>query len=164
MNKNFQVYPKLFSERMTAVLKKPASLDSETRQKLTNLPKELSDPRALDAIIKDATDDKVIQQIGRIFTDIRDFKEFLKTYNKKLTQELVQRRDLGCYMRLLWDERKKTHKFSIDNLEEFEKRMEKAAENKVKVEEMLKEPELPQLEEKLPDVSELFENEESFVR
>ena len=52
LNQNLQVNPRIFSEKMTAVLRAPPSLDSETRTWLTNLPAELADPSKIDKIVE----------------------------------------------------------------------------------------------------------------
>lgn len=176
MNINLAVSPKVFSDKMTAVLKAPPSLDSETRTWLTNLPAELSDPQKIDDLVKQGIEIQrsqspdrtahrnMVQKIGNIFKDIQEFKTYLSNYNQQLQQELVQRRDLGCYCQLLAKERKKSHKYYIDKVKLVTKRKGKANENAEKLQLMCSEPKLPEVSDTLPDVGQLFENENSYNR
>ena len=68
----------------------------------------------------------MVQKIGSIFKDIQAFKKYLSNYNNSLNQELVQRRDLGCYLQLLGKERKKSHKYYIDRVKTIERKQDKA--------------------------------------
>lgn len=68
----------------------------------------------------------LLKDIGKIFKDINEFKQYLTKYNKQLSQELVQRRDLGCYLQLLAKERKKSHKFYIDSIKNITKKQKRA--------------------------------------
>lgn len=168
-NEKIKVDPKLFSDRMTSILRAPPSLDSDYRTKLTKLPPELADPSKLDKIVEDSLRTGALEGLnsrvvlnknaGEIFTEIETFKILLDTYNGELKSELVQRRDLGCYLQLLAKERKISHKSFIDKTKSIMTREEKMKENEQKILLMCSDPKLPEVEDKLPDFGTLFKNE-----
>lgn len=154
---------------MTSILRAPPSLDSDYRTKLTKLPPELADPSKLDKIVEDSLRTGALEGLnsrvvlnknaGEIFTEIETFKILLDTYNGELKSELVQRRDLGCYLQLLAKERKISHKSFIDKTKSIMTREEKMKENEQKILLMCSDPKLPEVEDKLPDFGTLFKNE-----
>ena len=69
---------------------------------------------------------ELVKQIGNIFSEIQEFKSYLTKYNQQLSTELVQRRDLGCYLQLLGSERKKSHFNFIERVKKVSLRQMKA--------------------------------------
>lgn len=125
---------KEFTERMTNLLKAPSSLDSEARTQLTKLPTELSDPSKIDKIVDGGLSRKEAREkIISVQEAADSFKNMLVIYNKRLDDELVERKQLGEMHILCELERKKVHKGYIDKLKHVMEREEKVASNLDKI-------------------------------
>lgn len=135
----------IFTKRMTNLLKAPSSLDSEARTQLTHLPSELSDPSKIDKIV-DSGLGKMLRVPGQIsarkeaqekIASVQEaadsFKNLLVIYNKRLDDELIERKDLGEMHILCELERKKVHKGYIDKLKHVMRREEKVESNLNKI-------------------------------
>jgi len=134
----------LFTKRMTNLLKAPSSLDSEARTQLTHLPSELSDPTKIDKIVDSGLRKNTFPRLPGMQISARkeaqekiagvqeaadSFKNMLIVYNKRLDDELIERKDLGEMHILCELERKKVHKGYIDKLKHVIGREEKTASN-----------------------------------
>lgn len=72
-------------------MEKSASKDSKTRDKIANLPQELTDPSSFGKLKDKKIADKLLKQL-------EDASKLLNKYNEELSQELDQRKAIGIML------------------------------------------------------------------
>jgi len=167
---------KVFTERMTKLLKAPSSLDSKARTELTKLPSELSDPSKMDQMIEnglmegDMKSERRMQlkeNMRRVQNSGEQFKKMLDDYNARLDGELIERRELGNTHMLVEFQRKKTHTSYLEKFKQVAGREDKVSSNLDKInahyDAMPKSPKLDLMngmdddeDDLLPDIKDLF--------
>jgi regulator of Ty1 transposition protein 103 len=142
------------TQLVTEVLKDPPSYDSTTRTRITKLPKEVQDPESV----------KSLHQSGKLeaLLNVIEFGEKeLKNYNKRLEEEIKQRKILNLNLKLFKNKIINEQKEEENKLQESRARLVELQSTRIKLDKRIQSlPDLSSLNfrkaQPLPEVTDLF--------